>query len=219
MVKALKKSRAIFLRKQGKSYSQIKKELGVSKSTLSFWLSDMPLSRQRINELRSNSEIRIEKYRNTMKLKREKCLEKAYELAKIDISSLSKREIILCGLFLYWGEGEKGLQPSVALSNTDPSVLRFYLEWLKALGVNSGDLKIVLHLYADMNEAESLDFWSKTLGLPKKCFRKSYIKKSSLLGLSYKSGFGRGTCMIRYGSQKLKNKIMMSLKYLGGLYA
>jgi hypothetical protein len=219
MAKALKKSRAIFLRKQGKSYSQIKNELGVSKSTLSFWLADMPLSRQRINELRSNSEIRIERYRNTMREKKEKRLEKAYELAKIDISLLSKREIILCGLFLYWGEGEKSLQPSVALSNTDPIMLRFYLEWLKALDVPLTDLKLVLHLYADMEEAKAIDFWSKSLNLPKIYFRKSYVKKSSLIGLSYKNGFGHGTCMIRYGSQKLKNKIMMSLKYLGGLYA
>jgi orotate phosphoribosyltransferase-like protein len=42
------KQRAIELRQKGYSYSQIKAELGLSKSTLSNWLYDMPLSEERI---------------------------------------------------------------------------------------------------------------------------------------------------------------------------
>jgi hypothetical protein len=214
----IKKSKAIFLRKQGKSYSQIKKELGISKSTLSGWLFDMPLSPERIKELRDNSAERIENYRNTMRKKKEKRLEDVYIKVKIDFSTLSKREIILCGIFLYWGEGEKSTRSSISFANTDPAMLRFYLEWLKALNVPIQDIKAILHIYADMNESESIKFWSESLKLPISCFRKTQIKKSNLLDLSYKNGFGHGTCMIRYGKQDLKNYIAMSLKYFGDLY-
>ena len=65
------KFQALELRKQGKSYSQIKQELALSKSTLSRWLKKYPLSKERILELRGRSPVRIEKYRNTMIRKRE----------------------------------------------------------------------------------------------------------------------------------------------------
>lgn len=50
MTKILEKQKAINLRKKGYSYSQIKEELGTSKSTLSAWLCDMPLSKERIKK-------------------------------------------------------------------------------------------------------------------------------------------------------------------------
>lgn len=46
MVRSKNKLKAITLRKKGMSYSQIKTEIGISKSTLSGWLSDMPLSKK-----------------------------------------------------------------------------------------------------------------------------------------------------------------------------
>jgi len=69
MARRLDKEKAIKLRLEGQSYSQIKAELGVSKSTLSGWLGDYPLSSERINELRAHSFKRIERYRNTMQRK------------------------------------------------------------------------------------------------------------------------------------------------------
>ena len=47
--------KALVLRKQRKSYSQIKAILGVSKSTLSTWLRAYPLTRKEINNLLANS--------------------------------------------------------------------------------------------------------------------------------------------------------------------
>ena len=57
MAKRLLKQKAIELRKRGFSYSHIRKEVKVSKSTLSIWLAGMPLSRERINELRGENDI------------------------------------------------------------------------------------------------------------------------------------------------------------------
>ncbi|MEK7090172.1 MAG: helix-turn-helix domain-containing protein, partial [Patescibacteria group bacterium] len=69
MAKFKVRERAISLRKQLKSYSQIKKILGVSKSSLSLWLQNYPLPKWRIRELRDNNEQRIEKFRLTMQAK------------------------------------------------------------------------------------------------------------------------------------------------------
>ncbi|MFA5230028.1 MAG: helix-turn-helix domain-containing protein [Candidatus Paceibacterota bacterium] len=101
MAKLKDHKNALVLRKAGKSYSQIKRLLGVSKSTLSAWLKDYQLSRQDLDRLVYKNEVRIEKYRQTMQNKRTDRLQKIYSEQKNIISTLSNREIFIAGLFLY----------------------------------------------------------------------------------------------------------------------
>jgi transcriptional regulator with XRE-family HTH domain len=214
MARKLDKQKALLMRKQGMSYSQIKEKLGVSKSTLSGWLYDMPLSEKRIRELQADSPIRIEKYRNTMRAKREVKLLEAYTKATKDIKKLSKREMFLAGLFLYWGEGSKTRTAASALSNTDPAVLVFYIKWLKNFGVKKENLKVKLQLYKDMNAKDLTKYWSDKLCLPASSFNKPYIKDSKFSGLTYKNGFGYGTCMVWVANRPLNDYILMSIKRL-----
>jgi transposase len=72
------KYKAIKMRQGGMSYTQIKNVVNVSKGTLSVWLKDYPLSDERLKELRDNSPIRIEKYRNTRLKQREQVLENIF---------------------------------------------------------------------------------------------------------------------------------------------
>ena len=110
------KEKALKMRKQGMSYSQIRAEVKVSKSTLSLWLRDLPLSNARIRELRDFSAVRIEKCRNTKAEKKQSRLNTVYKKVSGDIGKLSNREIFLCGLFLYWGEGSKTNRYSVEIT-------------------------------------------------------------------------------------------------------
>src|SRR3989344_489298 len=208
------KQKALAMRKTGMSYSQIKERIDVSKSTLSSWLYDMPLSEKRIRELRDNSPIRIEHYRNTMKKKREARLMASYKEVSKNIRTLSKRDLFLSGLFLYWGEGSKTRTAVSALSNTDPAVLVFYIKWLKNFGVKKKNLKAKLQLYKDMNVKILTKYWSKKLRLPKDAFNKPYIKNSNLSGLTYKNGFGHGTCMVWIANRELNDYILMGIKRL-----
>lgn len=208
------KQKAITMRKKGMSYSQIKEKLGISKSTLSGWLYDMPLSPDRIKELRDFSPMRIESYRNTMKAKREGRLEEVYKKVTKDIGVLSKRDLFIAGLFLYWGEGTKMKNASVEFTNTNPAMIKFFINWLELLGVKKGKLKIKLHLYSDMNITKSIAFWSKELKISISRFSKPYIKRTLLKEITYKNGFGKGTCSVILGSRDLWEYIMMGLKYI-----
>jgi transcriptional regulator with XRE-family HTH domain len=208
------KQKALMMRKAGMSYSQIKEKIGISKSTLSGWLYNMPLSEERIRELRDFSPIRIEKYRNTMRLKKDARLEQVYRKISKDIGVMSKRELLLAGLFLYWGEGTKAQNSLVALTNTNPSMLKFFIKWLKLFEIENKDLKIKLHLYSDMNIKESLNFWSKELKIPLRQFYKSYIKKTSSKSITYKNGFGKGTCSVILGNRDLWEYITMGIKLI-----
>ena len=91
--RVIDREKARTLRKQGKSYSEIKAILGVGKSTLSAWLNDMPLLPEQLRQLRDLNPRRIENYRETRRKQREARFALAYDKAKEDIGRLSKREI------------------------------------------------------------------------------------------------------------------------------
>lgn len=214
MARKIDKQKAITMRQKGMSYSQIKEKLKISKSTLSGWLHDMPLSEKRIKELQADNPIRIERYRNTMQAKKDARLNEVYKKISKDINTFSKRDLFLAGLFLYWGEGTKASNCSVVLTNTNPAMLKFFIKWLESFGVKKKSLKVKLHLYSDMHIKKSLDFWSKELKIPINQFQKSYIKKTSSKSITYKNGFGKGTCSVIFNNRDIWEYIMMGLKYI-----
>lgn len=208
------KQKAITMRKKGESYSQIKKKLGISKSTLSGWLYDMPLSPKRIRELQADSPIRIEKYRNTMRAKRDVKNKEAYDLIASRIGKISDREFLIAGLFLYWAEGSKTKNFSISLTNTNPTMLVLFIRWLNFFDVPKSKLKIHLHLYSDMNIKKQMKFWSDTLDIPLMQFRKPYIKKTTLSSITYTNGFGQGTCSVILDNGPICAQVMMGIKYI-----
>jgi len=205
--------RAIILRKNGKSYSQIKKILKVSKSTLSSWLKDFPLSEERIRELRDHNEQRIENYCRTRQRKKEERLNNCFNEVKKGLFPIKGRELYLAGLFLYWGEGTKTRLAELALSNTNPSVIKFFIFWLNsALKVPKEKMTARLHLYKDMDINVETQYWSKQLNLPMQQFKKPYIKNTLLKNINYKGGFGHGTCNLRIGNARLSERVHMAIK-------
>ena len=208
------KEKAIKLRLEGESYSQIKEIIGVSKSTLSYWLKDYPLSEKRIRELRDNNPRRIERYRATRIRKKQERLEKIYQEEKKRILPLTKRDILIAGLFLYWGEGGKTKESQLCVSNTNPATIKFFIKWLGILGISRDEIKIRLHLYKDMQEKKEIEFWSKELVIPKTQFRKSYIKSSNMSSITYKIKFNHGTCNAILDDARITEKIFADLKII-----
>lgn len=214
MTRTHDREKARSLRSKGKSYSEIKRLLGVSKSTLSGWLEDMPLSEERIRELRALSPRRIERFRETMRKKREVLLLEAYTRVRKDIGRLTTRDTFIAGLYLYWGEGTKSAPGKVSIANTDPDVIKAFMDWLSIMKVPRRRLRARLHLYEDMNIQNETIFWSRTLSLPVSQFRKPHVKKSSRAEQTYKSGYGHGTCDLCFDNIVLWRYIAMALKYL-----
>ena len=208
------KEEAIRMRLKGMSYSQIKSKIEVSKSSLSIWLEKYPLSKEKIKELRDWNPQRIENSRNTKLKNRQKKLEGVYKEMSKEIGELSKRDLFIAGLFLYWGEGTKSARDMVVFTNTDPFMVKLFIRWLDLMDVSRKYLKVRLHLYVDMDVEKEDSYWSKTLNIPTSNFRKPHIKDSKFSSLTYKNSFGHGTCSVIYGNSELHNKIIMGLKYL-----
>ena len=218
MARVIEHRKVLILRKQGKSYSQINRELGIPKSTLSDWLCKLPLSKSQIRLLRDFNQQRIEKCRNTKRKKLERRLLEKYKIQKKKIGVLSKRELFIAGLFLYWGEGGKSSRNVLSLCNTDPSVIKFTLFWInKCLHVSKKKIHINLHLYSDMDVTKETNYWSRVLRIGKDQFTKPYIKKSKKTDLDQKS-FGHGTCSLYVCNTSLKENILMTIKVISDIY-
>lgn len=223
MARIKDRQKVIELRKLGKTYSEIRRELDIPKSTLSDWLSKYPLTDEQIKLLEKsiirNKDLAVEKIRLAKELKRKTRLKEFYEVETKRWLPLSDRELELAGLFLYWGEGNKSLKGALSLNNTDPQVLKFTLRWLiEGLKVPKERIRVFLHLYNDMNVDQELKFWSRELHLPASQFRKPYIKESMRTGIDHK-GFGHGTCGLYVGDVRLKEKVMMAIQSIADYYS
>lgn len=207
-------AQAIKMRLEGKSYSEIKTELKVSKSTLSYWLRDYPLSPEDLVRLRDKNPRRIESFRATMQKKRDERLKTVYEKVSRDLSLNYKKGLLVSGFFLYWAEGSKTRPYSIMMANTDPAILVFFLEWIQLLGWKREDVKVRLQLYADMDPDLEVQFWKKRLDLPMSCFRSPYIKKTNRAMINYKGGFGHGTCNIIIDNRDLGEYVHMGITFL-----
>lgn len=214
MTRFLDRERARKLRAKGKSYSQIKSVLGVGKGTLSAWLEDMPLSTEQIRELRDLNPRRIENFRKTMQRKRESRLAVAYDRARNDIGRLSRREVFIAGFYLYWAEGTKTHKGNIGITNTDPAVIRVFLNWASIVKIPREKMYVRLHLYADMDAEKEICYWAQELNFSRAQFRSPHVKKSLLTGLTYKNGFGHGTCNLRFENMAMWEYITGALKYL-----
>lgn len=69
MADIITRRKVLEMRQRGLSYIQIKKEINISKSTLSLWLKNYPLNAEQLNKLCHNDAQR-ERYMITRKAKK-----------------------------------------------------------------------------------------------------------------------------------------------------
>jgi transposase-like protein len=129
------------------SYGEISRRLNVPKSTLSGWLEDIPLSKERIHELQYSDASR-EKFRTTMRKKRDAREQKVYTEQLKKFKTISDQALFVAGLMLYLAEGDKKNYGSISIANTDPAVIKFFVWWLgEFLDIPQNMMKAELHLY------------------------------------------------------------------------
>lgn len=219
MTKIAERRKVVELRKNGQTYSEIQKIVKVSKSTLSLWLKIYPLSGKQLERVKKIKYRAIEKFRETMKIKRKNRLEQYLKEVKQKLMPFKKKELLIAGLFLYWGEGNKASSHTISINNTDPSVLKFTKYWyLKALDIKEKKMKISLHLYEDMNILKEINYWSRQLHIPKSQFIRPYIKENKKSDIDQK-GFGHGTCALVVHDTVIKEKILVGIQAVADYYS
>jgi hypothetical protein len=212
-------AKAIELRKQGKSYSEIKEKLHVGKGTLSAWLRDYPLSREQLKGVRDHNPLRIERCRLTKQKTRQKRLDEVYARVSADLERTGVNSLLLAGFYLYWAEGGKTKPYTVMMANTDYTMLRCFLDWIELLGWSRQKVKVRVQLYADMNVQTEMRYWKSRLGLPSECYRTPYIKKTNRADITYKGGHSHGTCNVIVDNRDMAEYVLMGIQYLQERYS
>ena len=180
------KSKAISLRKKGKSYNEIVKILNISKGTLSVWLRDIKMSPEiekkfwdKTRKGWAESITRFNKQRAVLAKEKAK---KAQLFASKDIKRLTKKELHLIGVALYWAEGNKRNRWSARFANSDTEMIRIIMRFFREIClVSEKKFTARVHLHPNIEENKTITHWSKITKIPKKQFSPSQtqISKSS----------------------------------------
>ena len=88
---------------------EITERLDVSKSSVSIWVRDIELSKAQLDHLREKGLSRdvIEKRRATRLAREKDRRDKIITKARNSVLPISRKELFLVGIALYWGEGSK----------------------------------------------------------------------------------------------------------------
>lgn len=217
-MRSAEREKAVELRlKEQLGYGEIAKRLGVPKSTLSYWLKDLPLSKQRVLELRqkawSRGEASRELFRQTMRRKREDGEARIYREKTRLFRKVSDQTLFVAGLMLYLAEGEKKTRYTVSIANTDPFIIRFFVWWAQRfLKVPKKKMRAQLHLYENMNIAFERRFWLRQLGFRPPQLHKDQVRPLRPGSFSYSEGYRHGTCQLRMGGVKEKTELTLSIR-------
>lgn len=211
-MKVEEKEKAFKLRKTGWTYREILNRIPVSKGSLSYWLRDIELTNNQKRRIyNKNLDIR-RKFVEYNDLKRKKAIsekEEAFKTASKEIDSLSKQELKLIGIALYWAEGYKtDMAKSVEFANSDPNMIRLIMRWFREIcNVSNGKFRIRIQIHNAGNIDKAIEFWSLNTGVSSKQFTKPYIKISPTSKGKSENLLPYGICHVRISNAKLLARI------------
>lgn len=208
------RDQAVKLRTDGYSYGMIKDKLGISKSTLSNWLGNIPFTpNEEVIKRTGEAQLKSALYKCRLKLEN---IAKMKKEAETEVGNISPRDMFMLGIGLYLGEGSKS-QEEVRVVSSDPVILRLAIKWLKRFGgIKLCHFRMAIHGYPDHDVSKLLDFWSKSLDIPVNQFIKttidirqnksSYKRRKLLYGTAHLYVRSGGTLAL--GVKNLHRKIM-----------
>jgi hypothetical protein len=162
--------KARLMRAENRTLEGIATTLGVSKSSVSLWVRDIPF------EVRQRRRVERRPHRQHV--------EKLTEMADCDrlglqrIGELSDDAFLAAGAALYAGEGSKR-DGKVSFANTDPSMVAFFCGWLRRYFVIDETrlrVRVYLHEGLDLDAAE--EYWSEVTSVPRVQFNRPYRAKA-----------------------------------------
>ncbi|MFA5020565.1 MAG: hypothetical protein WC517_00685 [Patescibacteria group bacterium] len=202
------KDRVIKLRKKGYSYGYISQQLGLSKSTLSDWLREIPFTpNQEVLDRVKMAQLKSAKFKQQRRINE---IVEMREMALEEIGQLSRRDLLLLGVGLYWGEGSKSNE-NVRIINSDPILVKLMIRWFRDIcGLGLNNFYVFIHLYPDSNIDAAIAYWSEVTSIPSKQFGKIQIDKRTNKSLrnNRKLPYGTFHLQIRsYGNKEFGRRL------------
>ena len=216
------KEKAHLLRSDGRSIGKIAKTLCISKSTVSYWCRDIVLSKLQLQVLAKRQRkggalgrLRAAEQKRIHRIER---VALDMKQGAQDVGTLSKRDIFILGLALYWGEGYKNGNEECGLTNSDPVILRAFIAWLKHIySIERKDLiaRVSLNEIHQTRIAAIEKHWSRILCIPRAQFTRTSLIKTKVQKIysNPNQHFGTLRIKVRRGTS-LRRRIMGSINAL-----
>lgn len=174
----------------------IARQLNCSENRINYWIHKFSIPKRSISEA-------IYKKRNP----------NGDPFKIVNPKNLEQAKLMGFGLGLYWGEGNKKNKNSIRLGNTNPLLIKKFLEFLiKMLGIRKGKVRCGLQIFSDIDKNEALKFWLdelKIFDITEKNFFGITITPSRSIG-TYREKSKYGVLTIHFCNTKLK-KILDSM--------
>lgn len=183
------------LRSKGYSISEISIHTGKSKSVISKYI-------QGVNVLPQFKSI-LKRKQGGSKTRSEDLWLKSKQVAQNYIKKLGIRDRILLLVGIYWGEGTK---KELNIINSDPILLRAFINFIKEIGVTKNRIKASIRIYNDIDQNKAIDYWSNILGL-----RRDQFFKVEIIEGKKKGKLEFGMCRLRVEKSSKEFKLLMSL--------
>lgn len=217
MAKAKKEDKLVArgLRMEGWSYSQIAKELGVSKGSAHLWCHDIELTREQeaVNKERG---IYYGEDNKGAKVNKAKALVERKEYQELGrIKARERSRLHMMGCMLYWAEGAKSVRNVVQFANSDVEMILVFARFLaEELNVPTDMMKIQIHCHTKtIEEREEVEqYWLEILKLPAENLIKTQVLQGSgrsINRLQY------GICSLRVYSTELYQHIFGAIQEYG----
>jgi hypothetical protein len=156
--KPREKKRALMLRREGLSYSEILKTVPVAQATLSLWLRHIRLTDKQKKRLKDISQGAGVRARREQRIQGQNML---FEDATKEMKQLIKDPFFMLGLAFYWAEGAKqkpwNVSACMRFANSDERTILIMKLWFsKFFKLSEKDFTYTLHIHtsADIQQAK-----------------------------------------------------------------
>jgi hypothetical protein len=176
------RARARALREEGRDYDEIAARLGVSKSSVSLWVRDLPTpARLSYEECRKRSVQGTQKYWAVERPARAAARAPTRNAAAAEIGELTDREVLLIGAIAYWCEGTKSKpyrrHECVVFVNSDPALVLLFLRFAATAGCVPSQFVFRVHIHENADIEAAQRFWLRTTGASPDQFRTPTLKR------------------------------------------
>ncbi len=179
-MKDVERNAARNLRSEGYSINEIARQLKVAKSSVSVWVREIKLTTDQNETLRDHAFTTqaIEKRRYARLTNETAKRDRVIFIAKQEVSHISKRELWLMGVILYWAEGGK-TQRIVRFSNGDPKMIIIMMDFFrKVCGIPESKFRGYIHIHPHLDYIAAEKYWSAISDIPLNQFFKTYRKQN-----------------------------------------
>jgi excisionase family DNA binding protein len=157
---------------------ELSERLAISRTTIYYWVRDMPIPRSRSGGGFSDAARR--KGNRMMQQKYRDLREAAYQEGLMFYQHLVQDPSFRDFLCLFIAEGHKRSRHEVSIANSDPSVIHAAIRWMKVLSARKLTYSVQYH--ADQSLAEIRRFWAEQLGVEREEIKLQRKSNSGRLG-------------------------------------